>query len=160
MPGKKRKYNSRFPPARIKKMMQTDEEVGKVAAAVPVIISRALESFLKSLLIKSCHIAHSKNAKTMTPAHVKQCIQTEKQFEFLKCLVEQLSTLHQSHGNRHATSKQVPHRSRRAYEKDPNSNSHSTRNVGGQLQVFQEDNSQTESDEESELIICLEEEMS
>lgn len=58
MPSKKKKYNARFPPvsdrkntcwivfefsflihqARIKKIMQTDEEVGKVAAAVPVII--------------------------------------------------------------------------------------------------------------------------
>ncbi|KAA0723988.1 Dr1-associated corepressor [Triplophysa tibetana] len=38
MPSKKKKYNSRFPPARIKKIMQTDEEIGKVAAAVPVII--------------------------------------------------------------------------------------------------------------------------
>ena len=64
MPSKKKKYNARFPPvstliligpndielnnkkvlfvcvfqARIKKIMQTDEEVGKVASAVPVII--------------------------------------------------------------------------------------------------------------------------
>lgn len=38
MPSKKKKYNSRFPPARIKKIMQADEEVGKVAAVVPVII--------------------------------------------------------------------------------------------------------------------------
>ncbi|GCC21338.1 hypothetical protein chiPu_0019807 [Chiloscyllium punctatum] len=40
MPSKKKKYNARFPPARIKKIMQTDEEIGKVAAAVPVIIWR------------------------------------------------------------------------------------------------------------------------
>ena len=38
MPSKKKKYNARFPPARIKKMMQADEEVGKVAAVVPVMI--------------------------------------------------------------------------------------------------------------------------
>lgn len=38
MPSKKKKYNARFPPARIKKIMQADEEVGKVAAVVPVII--------------------------------------------------------------------------------------------------------------------------
>lgn len=63
MPSKKKKFNARFPPvklfsifsmlfkaiayfnvlllflkARIKKIMQTDEDVGKVAAAVPVII--------------------------------------------------------------------------------------------------------------------------
>lgn len=56
MPSKKKKYNARFPAVgainsmhkifnidfnlqgRIKKIMQTDEEVGKVAQAVPVII--------------------------------------------------------------------------------------------------------------------------
>ena len=38
MPSKKKKYNARFPPARIKKIMQADEDVGKVAAVVPVII--------------------------------------------------------------------------------------------------------------------------
>uniref|UniRef100_A0A3B4A1Q5 Dr1-associated corepressor n=1 Tax=Periophthalmus magnuspinnatus TaxID=409849 RepID=A0A3B4A1Q5_9GOBI len=75
MPSKKKKYNARFPPARIKKIMQTDEEIGKVAAAVPVIISRALELFLESLLTKACHVTQ------------KQCIELEQQFDFLKDLV-------------------------------------------------------------------------
>ncbi|XP_034953726.1 dr1-associated corepressor isoform X3 [Zootoca vivipara] len=70
MPSKKKKYNARFPPARIKKIMQTDEEIGKVAAAVPVIISRALELFLESLLKKACHVTQSRNAKTMTTSHL------------------------------------------------------------------------------------------
>ncbi|XP_043929714.1 dr1-associated corepressor isoform X2 [Protopterus annectens] len=87
MPSKKKKYNARFPPARIKKIMQTDEEIGKVAAAVPVIISRALELFLDSLLTKACHVTQSRNAKTMTTSHLKQCIELEQQFDFLKELV-------------------------------------------------------------------------
>ncbi|KAM9426837.1 dr1-associated corepressor [Pholidichthys leucotaenia] len=87
MPSKKKKYNARFPPARIKKIMQTDEEIGKVAAAVPVIISRALELFLESLLTKACQVTQSKNAKTMTTSHLKQCIELEQQFDFLKDLV-------------------------------------------------------------------------
>ncbi|XP_061407371.1 dr1-associated corepressor [Lethenteron reissneri] len=87
MPSKKKKYNARFPPARIKKIMQTDEEVGKVAAAVPVIISRALELFLESLLTKACQVTQSRNAKTMTTSHLKQCIEAEQQFDFLKDLV-------------------------------------------------------------------------
>ncbi|XP_036072616.1 dr1-associated corepressor isoform X2 [Oryzias melastigma] len=70
MPSKKKKYNARFPPARIKKIMQTDEEIGKVAAAVPVIISRALELFLESLLTKACQVTQSRNAKTMTMSHL------------------------------------------------------------------------------------------
>ncbi|MEE6527628.1 hypothetical protein FKM82_029142 [Ascaphus truei] len=56
--------------ARIKKIMQTDEEIGKVAAAVPVIISRALELFLESLLTKACQVTQSRSAKTMTTSHL------------------------------------------------------------------------------------------
>lgn len=87
MPSKKKKYNARFPPARIKKIMQTDEEVGKVAAAVPVIISRALELFVESLLTKAVQITSARNAKTLSPAHLKQCILAESRFDFLKDLV-------------------------------------------------------------------------
>uniref|UniRef100_A0A8W4FBJ4 Dr1-associated corepressor n=1 Tax=Sus scrofa TaxID=9823 RepID=A0A8W4FBJ4_PIG len=76
-----------LPQARIKKIMQTDEEIGKVAAAVPVIISRALELFLESLLKKACQVTQSRNAKTMTTSHLKQCIELEQQFDFLKDLV-------------------------------------------------------------------------
>lgn len=87
MPSKKKKYNARFPPARIKKIMQTDDEVGKVAAAVPVIISRALERFVESLLMKTNDITQSRNAKTLTTLHLKQCILAENKFDFLRDLV-------------------------------------------------------------------------
>ncbi|KAL4238135.1 DR1-associated protein 1 (negative cofactor 2 alpha) [Mactra antiquata] len=88
MPSKKKKYNARFPPARIKKIMQTDEEVGKVAAAVPVIISRALELFIDSLIQKTASVTRAKNAKTLSSSHIKQAIQSEKTFDFLQDLVK------------------------------------------------------------------------
>ncbi|XP_031356430.1 dr1-associated corepressor [Photinus pyralis] len=88
MPSKKKKYNARFPAGRIKKIMQTDEEVGKVAQAVPVIISRTLELFVESLLTKSMQITQARNAKTLTPSHMKQCILSESRFDFLKDLVK------------------------------------------------------------------------
>ncbi|CAG9862794.1 unnamed protein product [Phyllotreta striolata] len=90
MPSKKKKYNARFPAGRIKKIMQTDEEVGKVAQAVPVIISRTLELFVESLLTKSMQITQSRNAKTLTPSHMKQCILAESRFDFLKDLVKDI----------------------------------------------------------------------
>ncbi|KAL6259255.1 hypothetical protein P5V15_009174 [Pogonomyrmex californicus] len=68
MPSKKKKYNARFPAGRIKKIMQTDEEVGKVAQA----------------------ITSAKNAKTLSPSHMKQCILSESRFDFLKDLVKSL----------------------------------------------------------------------
>ncbi|XP_043281372.1 dr1-associated corepressor isoform X2 [Venturia canescens] len=90
MPCKKKKYNARFPAGRIKKIMQTDEEVGKVAQAVPVIISRTLELFVHSLLTKTMQITNAKNAKTLRPSHMKQCILSESRFDFLKDLVKGL----------------------------------------------------------------------
>ncbi|XP_012285295.1 uncharacterized protein LOC105702364 isoform X2 [Orussus abietinus] len=68
--------------------MQTDEEVGKVAQAVPVIISRTLELFVHSLLTKTMQVTSAKNAKTLSPSHMKQCILSESRFDFLKDLVK------------------------------------------------------------------------
>ena len=84
---KKKKYNCRFPPARIKKIMQLDEEVGKVAAVVPLIISRALELFVETFLTESSEITRSRNARTLTPSHLKCCIASNSQFFFLKEIV-------------------------------------------------------------------------
>ncbi|TSN67075.1 Dr1-associated corepressor [Bagarius yarrelli] len=89
MPGQKRKYNVRFPPGRIKKIMQKDTEVGRMATAVPVLISKALEMFLKSLLTKTSSVTQSKNSRVMSINHMKQCIESEKLFDFLKELAEQ-----------------------------------------------------------------------
>ncbi|CAD5123894.1 DgyrCDS12201 [Dimorphilus gyrociliatus] len=88
MPIKRKKFNSRFPTARIKKIMQTDDDIGKVAAIVPVVISRALELFIDGLVKKSYEQTKSRNAKTLTTSHIKQVIHEEKGFDFLKDLVQ------------------------------------------------------------------------
>ncbi|KAM8915415.1 dr1-associated corepressor isoform 2-T3 [Spinachia spinachia] len=88
MSGHKRKYNVRFPPSRIKKIMQMDPEVGRIATAVPVIISRAVEIFLKSLLTEICAITRSKRSAAVSVAHIKQCVESEKLFHFLEDVVE------------------------------------------------------------------------
>ncbi|XP_023296939.2 dr1-associated corepressor homolog [Lucilia cuprina] len=90
MPSKKKKYNARFPAGRIKKIMQSDEEVGKVAQAVPIIISRTLELFVDSLLTKTLKITNSRNAKTLSTSHMKQCIMSEQRFDFLRELVRNI----------------------------------------------------------------------
>lgn len=40
--------------------------------------------FIESLLKKSTQITQSRNAKTLTPSHMKQCILSESRFDFLK----------------------------------------------------------------------------
>ncbi|XP_058637163.1 dr1-associated corepressor isoform X2 [Onychostoma macrolepis] len=99
--------------ARIKKIMQTDEEIGKVAAAVPVIISRALELFLESLLTKACHVTQSRNAKTMTTSHLKQCIELEQQFDFLKDLVAAVPDMQGEGEENHTEGEKIPRRGRK-----------------------------------------------
>ncbi|XP_003244104.2 uncharacterized protein LOC100571273 isoform X1 [Acyrthosiphon pisum] len=88
MPSKKRKYNARFPAGRIKKIMRIDDEIGKVALPVPVMISRALELFVSSLLIKAGDVTMQKSARTLTLAHLKQCIYSDSRLDFLKELVK------------------------------------------------------------------------
>lgn len=64
-----------------------DEEVGKVAQAVPVIVSKALEMFMQSLIDETSKETRSRNAKKMSMAHLKRTICTVEQFDFLKEIV-------------------------------------------------------------------------
>lgn len=77
--------------------MQTDEDVGKVAAPVPVIISRALELFVENLLKKANQVTLERGARTLTPSHLKMCIKSEKRFDFLKELVSTVPDLQGDH---------------------------------------------------------------
>ena len=40
------RIKTHFPPAKIKKIMQTDDDIGKVSQATPVIAGRSLEFFI------------------------------------------------------------------------------------------------------------------
>ncbi|KAL5463798.1 hypothetical protein EMCRGX_G032732 [Ephydatia muelleri] len=91
MPPKRRKFESTFPAARIKKIMQLDDDVGRVASSVPVLISRAVEIFLQALLTRTADHASSRNAKTLSVNHLKYCIEHEKQWDFLKDLTANIA---------------------------------------------------------------------
>ncbi|KAK9214673.1 hypothetical protein WN944_006672 [Citrus x changshan-huyou] len=56
--------------ARIKKIMQADEDVGKIALAVPVLVSKALELFLQDLCDRTYEITLQRGAKTMSSLHL------------------------------------------------------------------------------------------
>ncbi|CEJ04882.1 DR1-associated protein 1 (negative cofactor 2 alpha) [Rhizopus azygosporus] len=83
----KKKYKTKFPVARIKKIMQLDEDVGKVAQATPILISKALELFMQSLIDQACQESRSRQAKRLTVAHLKKAIENVEQFDFLKDIV-------------------------------------------------------------------------
>lgn len=66
----RKKLDTRFPAARIKKIMQADEDVGKIAMAVPVLVSKALELFLQDLCDRTYDITLRRGAKTVNSLHL------------------------------------------------------------------------------------------
>ncbi|WJX59234.1 hypothetical protein P8452_44584 [Trifolium repens] len=89
----RKKLDTRFPAARIKKIMQTDEDVGKIAMAVPLLVSKALEQFLQDLCNRTYEITLMKGAKTVNAFHLKQCVQTFSVFDFLNDIVSKVPDL-------------------------------------------------------------------
>ncbi|EIM22911.1 histone-fold-containing protein [Wallemia mellicola] len=86
----KKQKNTKFPVARIKKIMQMDDEVGKVAQATPVLISKALELFMQALVDETLKVTQDKGAKKMTAQHLKQSIEKTEQFDFLSEIAEKI----------------------------------------------------------------------
>ncbi|KAI9101831.1 histone-fold-containing protein [Phlyctochytrium arcticum] len=85
-----KRYKTKFPVARIKKIMRLDEEVGKVAQATPILISKALELFMQSLIDETCEYARGRGAKKLNAAHLKRSIMEVDKFDFLRDIVENL----------------------------------------------------------------------
>ncbi|RDB21733.1 DNA polymerase epsilon subunit C [Hypsizygus marmoreus] len=85
---KNKNKQTKFPVARIKKIMQKDEEVGKVAQATPIVISKALELFL-GLIIEEAHkVTSERGAKKIEAYHLKHAVDTTEMLDFLKEIVE------------------------------------------------------------------------
>jgi Dr1-associated corepressor len=74
---------TKFPVARIKRIMQADEDIGKVAQATPTAAAKALELFLASLTIRSASVARNNNSKRITVNHLKSVISENVAFDFL-----------------------------------------------------------------------------
>ncbi|KAF1847673.1 DNA polymeras-like protein epsilon subunit C [Cucurbitaria berberidis CBS 394.84] len=80
-----------FPVARIKRIMQADDDVGKVAQVTPVVVSKALELFMISLVTKAAAEAKSRNSKRVGAVHLKQAITKNEQFDFLNDIVSKVA---------------------------------------------------------------------
>jgi histone H3/H4 len=74
---------TKFPTARIKRIMQADEEVGKVAQQTPIAVGKALEMFMVALVTKSAEVAKEKNSKRVSAQMLKQAIEADGQYDFL-----------------------------------------------------------------------------
>ncbi|KAH9952406.1 histone-fold-containing protein, partial [Lactifluus volemus] len=67
---KNRNKTTKFPVARIKKIMQKDEEVGKVAQATPIVISKALELFLQLVVDEASRVTIARGSKKVEAYHM------------------------------------------------------------------------------------------
>ncbi|PHH59312.1 hypothetical protein CDD80_1837 [Ophiocordyceps camponoti-rufipedis] len=79
---------TKFPTARIKRIMQADEEVGKVAQQTPIAVGKALELFMIQLVTKSADVAKEKGSKRVTAPMLKHVVETDDQWDFLRDIRE------------------------------------------------------------------------
>ncbi|SCV03888.1 LAMI_0H11760g1_1 [Lachancea mirantina] len=78
------RIKTHFPPAKIKKIMQTDEDIGKVSQATPVITGRSLEFFIAMLVSRSGLVAKEMGCKRISGDVMKKTIMTDEKFDFLR----------------------------------------------------------------------------
>ena len=86
-----------FPVARIKRIMQADEDIGKVAQVTPHVVSRALELFMIKLISASAEQAQGagggaagKGPRRILVQHMKKAILADNTFDFLHPAVEKV----------------------------------------------------------------------
>lgn len=82
------KIKTHFPAARIKKIMQSDEDIGKVAQATPVVVGRALEIFMANLVEASIIEARKHGVRRIGALHIRSAVENTEQFDFLVDAVE------------------------------------------------------------------------
>mmetsp|Transcript_7166 Transcript_7166/g.26346 ORF Transcript_7166/g.26346 Transcript_7166/m.26346 type:complete len:219 (-) Transcript_7166:138-794(-) len=83
----------KFPPARIKKIMQCDEDVGKIAVTTPFVLSKSLEMFLQELCDKATRLADERGSRVITPSYLKHLVHNNEQLDFLKDIFEDVPDL-------------------------------------------------------------------
>ena len=106
---------TKFPVARIKRIMQADEDVGKVAQVTPTavckfahslpsqliqtnetqtnrscVVAKALELFMISVVTKAANEARAKQSKRVTAAHLKQAVMKDDQLDFLAEIISKV----------------------------------------------------------------------
>ncbi|KAI8451660.1 histone-fold-containing protein [Phakopsora pachyrhizi] len=70
--------------------MQADDDVGKVAQATPLLVSKAVELFMQSLVDAAVHQAQQRGSRKVQAYHLKQAIQVTEAFDFLKDIVSKI----------------------------------------------------------------------
>ncbi|VDM97119.1 unnamed protein product [Thelazia callipaeda] len=90
-PIRKRRFSSaKIQPTRVKRVMQSDEEIGRMVASVPVAIGRAMEHFAEKLLETAAQCVLYSTSRTLSPSHIKQAVMQTPHFMFLESLMRDI----------------------------------------------------------------------
>ncbi|KAJ5083881.1 hypothetical protein NUU61_008460 [Penicillium alfredii] len=110
-PGAGIEVKTKFPVARIKRIMQADEDVGKVAQVTPIAVSKALELFMISLVTKAAQEAKDRNSKRVTASHLKHAVANDEVLDFLADIISKVPD--QPAGRKHEDDGSDPNEGRR-----------------------------------------------
>lgn len=111
----KRKGSSAFPVARIKKMMQADDDVGKIATASPVLVGKALECMIEDVLTTAAEVARGRRSRTVSPGHLREAVDSTEKFDFLRSTLSKVVPLDpMPPQDNHSSAKQDGERTRRS----------------------------------------------
>ncbi|KAI6186472.1 CBFD-NFYB-HMF domain-containing protein [Aphelenchoides besseyi] len=87
---RKRRFSTRIQPTRVKKVMQSDEEIGRMVASVPVALGSAMEHFAEKLLESAAQCVQFSAARTLAPMHIRHAILRNRHFSFLEELTKNI----------------------------------------------------------------------
>ncbi|CAG9314665.1 unnamed protein product [Blepharisma stoltei] len=84
----KNRNNLTFPPNRIKKIVQSNQDIGKLSATTPFLICKITEEVIQQLTSLSSKLAVQQGDSKITLWHLAQVIENDKMFEAIrsKCL--------------------------------------------------------------------------
>ncbi|GMS80100.1 hypothetical protein PENTCL1PPCAC_2275, partial [Pristionchus entomophagus] len=90
-PLKRRRFSgAKIQPTRIKKVMQSDEEIGRMVASVPVAVGRSMEHFAEKFLVAAAQVVATSGARTLSPHHLKLAMLATPHFAFLEPILREV----------------------------------------------------------------------
>mmetsp|Transcript_10036 Transcript_10036/g.18253 ORF Transcript_10036/g.18253 Transcript_10036/m.18253 type:complete len:250 (+) Transcript_10036:76-825(+) len=120
-PKKDSRSKPLFSKAKMKAIMQIDEEVGRMNAVVPILMSKAVEIFGLNLVKEACRTAQQRNHTTLQPPHIKQCVMEKKEFDFLKRIVKDLPDISSIKESKSSSSQHTTNNKRKRPNPNPSS---------------------------------------
>ena len=84
-----RKKRTNFPGSRIKKIMLTNEDIGKISPPTPIIIGKSLDQFLSEIIEEGVKIVKKNNGNKITENVIDQIINDDDRFLFLRIKKEE-----------------------------------------------------------------------